>query len=84
MVIHIDGLLIDFDDLGEKHAINIVVEIFTVILNVVTTDNIGINRNNHQSHPNTMIGCTDTSQVIGIGCQCLKKKTCISFPQRHH
>lgn len=71
VVVSIDNLLADFDDPGEDRAASIVIEILTVILDVAAAGDLGIKRDNDQSPPDTIIGCTDARQVVGIQHQCV-------------
>ena len=66
MVICIDDFLAAFDDPGEDRAASIVVEILAVILDVAAVGDLGIKRNDDESPSDTIIGCTDTRQVVGI------------------
>lgn len=63
MVVSIDNLLAAFDDPGEDRPASIVIEILAVILDVAATGDLGIKRNNDESPPDTIIGCTDARQM---------------------
>ena len=66
LVIRFDDFLGTFDDPHQNAAASIVIKILAIVLDVVASCNFGIEWDDNKSSPNTIIGCRDTRQMVGV------------------
>ena len=66
MEVCLDGFLRSIDDPGHNVGTGILVKVIRIVLDVGFSGDLGIERNNDQTPPDTIIVCTDLRQVVGI------------------
>ena len=88
LVVQLDDLFGSFDDPRQNAFTGIIKQVFTVILDVSFPGNLGIERNDDQTTPDTIIGCADTRQVVGVQNQRVTRfegeRSLYFSPQTHH
>ena len=66
LVVQLDDLFSTFDDPRQNAFTGIIKQVLTVIFDVALAGDFRIERNDDQATPDTIIGRTDTRQVVGV------------------
>ena len=66
MEVCLDGFLRTIDDPGHDVGTGILVKVIRIVLDVGLPGDLGIEGNDDQTPPDTIIVCTDLRQVVGI------------------
>ena len=66
MEVCLDGFLRSIDDPGHDVGTGILVKVIRIVLDVGLSGDLGIEGDNDQTPPDTIIVCTDLRQVVGV------------------
>ena len=62
LVIRLDDFFGTFDDPRQNATASIVIKILAIVLDIIASCNLGVERDNNKSSPNTIIGCRNTGR----------------------